>query len=99
MPWRGDVRQCACSRAASLLLCILRVFKIGPGEPLMFLLKKRDSSPAEVVRAGATRRGAEHLRNPPFLPLALQVPSPQRKEPINAQGPTGPVDLLLPRSA
>lgn len=56
MPWRGDVRQCACSRAASLLLCILRIFKTGPGEPLMFLLTKRDSSPADPAQQKSCAR-------------------------------------------
>lgn len=46
MPWKGDVHQCACSRATSLPLCILRIFKTGPGEPLMFLAEKRNSSPS-----------------------------------------------------
>lgn len=50
MLWKGDVHQCACSRATSLLLCILRIFKIGPGEPSMFLLKKRNSSPADPAQ-------------------------------------------------
>lgn len=108
MPWEGDVRHCACSRATSLLLCTLRVFKTGPGEPLMFLLKKRNSSPADPAQPIQPSRCRTRGRcwaggGAPAQPAVssvrtLQVPSPQRKEPINSQGPTGPADLLLSRS-
>lgn len=52
MPWKGDVHQCACSRAASRLLCILRIFEIGPGEPMTFLVKNRSSSPSRCRMRG-----------------------------------------------
>jgi hypothetical protein len=79
---------------AGCFFCILRIVKIGSADPLTFKVKKRNSQKTnspDVVCAGA-RRGAEHLRIPPFLPFALSL----RNEGIHQfQGPTTPVDLLL----
>lgn len=73
MPWNGDVHQCACSRATSLLLCILRIFRIGPGEPLMDVLVEETKQPAQqnVVCAGARPGGGA-----PAQPAISSVRSP-----------------------